>query len=111
MDKNVIIILLLALSCNLDNIAIGISYGIRNIRLPWLSNLLIAFLTGTGTWLFIVFGQKIVTVLSPKIAVLSASLILIAMGLWVLGQEFFGGHPKTNDSDTSDQPVAAQGQG
>jgi putative sporulation protein YtaF len=99
LHKQSLVILLLALSCNLDNIAIGISYGIRNIRLPWLSNLLIAFLTAAGTGLFIVFGQRIITYLSPKIAVLSASLILIAMGLWVLGQEFLSHFSPSSDSD------------
>ncbi len=102
MDKNVLFVLLLALSCNLDNIAIGISYGVRNIRLPWLSNLLIAFLTGFGTWLFIVFGQRIISYISPKIAVLAASLILIGMGVWVLWQEF-GNYTKGTETEAAEQ--------
>ena len=101
MDKNVLFVLLLALSCNLDNIAIGISYGVRNIRLPWLSNLLIAFLTGFGTWLFIVFGQRIISYISPKIAVLAASFILIGMGVWVLWQEF-GNFSKGTETEAAD---------
>jgi putative sporulation protein YtaF len=109
MDKNVIIILLLALSCNLDNIAIGISYGVRNIQLPWLSNLLIAFLTGFGTWLFIVFGQRIISYISPKIAVLAASLILIGMGVWVLWQEF-GNYTKGTEAEAAEPAVPAPSQ-
>ena len=104
MDKNVLFVLLLALSCNLDNIAIGISYGVRNIRLPWLSNLLIAFLTGFGTWLFIVFGQRIISYISPKIAVLAASGILIAMGVWVLWQEF-SNYTKGTEAEAAAQTV------
>jgi putative Mn2+ efflux pump MntP len=61
MERHLVIVLLLARYCNLGNIAIGISYGVRNIRLPWLSNVLIAFLTGFGTWIFIISGQRIIT--------------------------------------------------
>jgi putative sporulation protein YtaF len=107
MNKNVILVLLLGLSCNLDNIAIGISYGVRSIRLPWRSNLLIAFLTGFGTWLFIVFGQRIITYISPKAAVLAASGILIGMGLWVLWQEYRN-YSQETEAEAGEQPVAVQ---
>jgi putative Mn2+ efflux pump MntP len=81
MSVDILLVLILALSCNLDNVAIGIAYGIRGIRLPFESNLLIAVLTAGGTLFFIVFGHQIVMVLSPRVAVLTGSLILVAMGV------------------------------
>jgi putative sporulation protein YtaF len=96
---DLLLILLLSLSCNLDNVAIGLSYGLRGIRLPLLSNLLIAILTSGGTLVFIVFGHQIVTVLSPKNAVLTGSIILMVMGVWVLAQEFWGHHREDPDSN------------
>ncbi len=104
MDLNMLLVLILALSCNLDNVAIGISYGIRGIRLPFLSNLLIAVLTAGGTLVFIVFGHQIVTILSPRVAVLAGSLILMAMGVWVLGQEFWGRKRETEEVEATSPP-------
>jgi putative sporulation protein YtaF len=101
---DLLLVLLLALSCNLDNVAIGLSYGLRGIRLPLSSNLLIAILTGGGTLVFIVFGQQIVTVLSPQNAVFTGSIILMVMGAWVLGQEFWGHH---REDPALNQPIPA----
>ncbi len=41
-------ILLLSLSSNLDNIGVGVSYGIRKVNIPFTSNLLIAVVTRGG---------------------------------------------------------------
>ncbi len=49
--------LLIALSCNLDNVGVGISYGARGIKIPFVTNLFIALITGTGTLLAMVLGK------------------------------------------------------
>ena len=55
--SHLLTILLLALSCNLDNVGVGIAYGARGIGIPLASNLLIALITAAGTGLCIVFVQ------------------------------------------------------
>jgi len=40
-----------SLSSNLDNMVIGIAYGINKVRIGIISNLIIAFITSTGTFL------------------------------------------------------------
>lgn len=49
---------MLAISCNLDNVGVGLAYGARGIGIPLASNLLIALVTAAGTglcndWLFL----------------------------------------------------------
>lgn len=80
-------ILLIAVSSNLDNIGVGTSYGIRKINIPITSNLLIAVVTSTGTFLSILLGQAIYLFLSEKMAGLLGGGIIIVAGIWVIFQE------------------------
>ncbi len=82
-------ILLLSLSSNLDNIGVGVSYGIRKINIPFTSNLLIASVTSCGTLLSVLLGQSIYLFISPEMAALLGGGIIIAAGIWVIFQEKF----------------------
>ena len=79
--------LLIALSCNLDNVGVGLSYGVRGIRLPLVTNLYIAVLTATGTGLAMILGQQTFLFLSPETGAILGGGVLIAMGVWVMLQE------------------------
>ena len=52
-----LIILSLALSSNLDNIGVGLAYGTRKVRLPFLSNLIVAVITSCGTLITMLLGK------------------------------------------------------
>jgi putative sporulation protein YtaF len=80
--------LLIALSCNLDNVGVGLAYGTRGIRLPLATNLYIALLTAFGTYLAMVLGQQAFRFFPPESGAILGGGILVAMGLWVLVQEF-----------------------
>lgn len=77
------LILLMAISCNLDNVGIGIAYGARGISIPLASNLLIAAITTFGTFLSTAFGRSMYLFLKPETANLIGSAILIGAGVWV----------------------------
>ncbi|MGC8491907.1 MAG: sporulation membrane protein YtaF [Syntrophobacteraceae bacterium] len=77
------LILLMAVSCNLDNVGIGIAYGARGISIPFGSNLLIAAITTLGTFLSTVFGRSMYLFLKPETANYIGSAILIGAGVWV----------------------------
>jgi putative sporulation protein YtaF len=83
----VVTIILLAISCNLDNVGVGIAYGARGIGIPLASNFLIALITAAGTGLCIVFGQQIFQVLPGEVGVFLGAALLIGMGIWVIRQE------------------------
>jgi len=78
---------LIALSCNLDNVGVGISYGTRRIRLPLATNLYIALLTSAGTYLAMVLGQQVFMVFPPSFGAVLGGGILVVMGVWVMVQE------------------------
>jgi len=88
-NLHLVTILLLSLSSNLDNVGVGVSYGIRKINIPFTSNLLIALVTSCGTLLSILLGQSIYLFISAEMAGLLGGGIIIAAGIWVLFQEKF----------------------
>lgn len=79
-------ILLLALSSNGDNIAVGIAYGVGRIEVPFSSNVLIALVTGFSTFLSIWAGRGIGSVLNLRFAGDVGGALIIAIGVWVILQ-------------------------
>ncbi|MEC5406835.1 sporulation membrane protein YtaF [Paraburkholderia sp. MPAMCS5] len=84
---SILSILLISVSSNLDNIGVGASYGVRKINIPITSNLLIALVTATGTFLSILLGQSVYLFASKKMDGLLGGVIIILAGLWVIFQE------------------------
>ncbi|MGE5542436.1 MAG: sporulation membrane protein YtaF, partial [Bacillota bacterium] len=60
-------LLLLVLSCSLDNLVVGILYGTRGITVPFASNLLIAAITTGGTLICIVSGRLVAGFLTSNL--------------------------------------------
>ncbi len=94
-------ILLLALSCNLDNVGVGIAYGARGIGIPLASNLLIALVTAAGTGICIVFGRQIFQVLPGEVGVIVGAVLLIGMGVWVIRQEVGEKSPQDQEAPST----------
>jgi len=76
-------ILLLAVSSSLDNFGAGVSYGLRNVCIPFSLNLLIACLNGSGTLLSMLFSKAISGGLRPSTAGLLGDVLLIGIGIWI----------------------------
>lgn len=79
--------ILLALASNLDNVGVGIAYGMRRVRVPVASNILIAAITATGTLVSVLFGNTLGKLLSYGLASILAGGVLIGMGAWVVVRE------------------------
>lgn len=73
---------LFALSANMDNVAIGVAYGVKGVRIRFGNNLLIALLTSMGTLISMAAGGWLAGILPGWITKWLGSAILIAMGLW-----------------------------
>ncbi len=82
-------IFLLALACSLDNIGIGIAYGVRRLSIPFGTNLLIALLTSGGTLLVMLGGHLVSRLIHPQTAIIIGGVIIILAGAWVVMQETF----------------------
>ncbi|MDY0322598.1 MAG: sporulation membrane protein YtaF [Candidatus Carbobacillus sp.] len=79
-----LVILGFTLASSIDNFAVGITYGIRNIHIPILSNALIALIAFIFSVSGIAFGTWIANVLPGILPVLLGSFLLFFIGLRVI---------------------------
>lgn len=76
--------ILLAIALSLDGFGVGLSYGLRRIRIPWTSMLMIAFCTILSMSSAVLFGGWFapwVKFISPNIL---GALILLSLGIYQL---------------------------
>ncbi len=74
--------LLFGISASLDALLIGISYGIRGIRIYLWQNLLISGITLLGTCLSVGLGNWLSPRLPDQISRYAGSMILMLFGVW-----------------------------
>jgi putative Mn2+ efflux pump MntP len=105
---HILSIVLLALSTSLDSLAVGVVYGLRKIRMPWSSNLLIAILTGLGTFGAMKAGAYIFTLIPPVWAAYISSGVMAGAGIWIILQS--RAKPGENSNvPPGEQPAASGG--
>lgn len=75
---------LLSLSACLDNIVVGIAYGMKRTKIGLGSNLLIAIITSCGTLVSMLFGRLIATVLPVTIAQNLGASMIILIGIYFI---------------------------
>ncbi|TPG69266.1 sporulation membrane protein YtaF [Brevibacillus laterosporus] len=81
---NWLIILGFAVSSSLDNFGVGISYGIRNVRIGFLSNCVIAGICFILSEIGIYFGQLLSAILPGILPVLIGALFLFVIGIRII---------------------------
>lgn len=81
-------LLLLAMAISLDSFSTGIAYGLRKMKIPIRSILIIALCTAASLGIAMLVGQFIVQFVSPVVANRIGGLILIGIGVWVIFQFF-----------------------
>lgn len=81
---SVISSLLFALSCNADNFIVGISYGLKEIKIGWISNLIISLITMIGTILSMTLSKIVVNYIPTNIANIIGGIMLILLGIWTI---------------------------
>lgn len=99
--------LLFGVSASLDALLVGISYGIRQIRVRFWQNLVISLITLLGTCLSVGLGHQLIPFLPAAIQGCAGSLILILLGLYYIAKwaiSFIQGLK----TDTSSQTAISQ---
>jgi putative sporulation protein YtaF len=79
-----LLILGLALSSSLDNLGVGISYGIRSIKIGVGSNLLISGVCLVFSFCGIMFGRWISAILPGSFPIVVSAALLLAIGLRII---------------------------
>ncbi len=76
--------LLFGVSASLDALLVGVSYGVRGVRIRLPQNLFISLVTLLGTCLSIYFGHTLTPLLPPLISSCAGSLILMLLGIYYI---------------------------
>lgn len=77
---NILSSILFAISANTDNFVVGLSYGMKKVRIGLVSNLLISLISVAGTVLSMSFSKIIVNFIPENISGFIGSAILILIG-------------------------------
>lgn len=77
------ILLVFAIAANLDNLGVGIAYGLRRDNISTRSNLVIAIMSTGLTLMAMKFGQWVQPILSVKVANDLGASVIIVVGIWV----------------------------
>jgi putative sporulation protein YtaF len=80
-------LVLIALALNVDAVGVGISYGMRRIRLPLPSMLVISGVSMASIGISMAAGHVITGAISPPAARHGGGIILLAMGIFALCQQ------------------------
>lgn len=80
--------ILFGVSANIDNLTIGLVYGVRNVKIDRQSNLAIACISCTGTFLSMQLGTFVAGLINPTLANGIGCVILIFTGIWLVYGHF-----------------------
>lgn len=95
-------LLLLAFAVSLDSFGVGLTYGLRKMKLPFKSLIFIASCSAISILIAMIIGNWIQLYLSPSVAETMGGLILIAIGAWALYQIY---RPAKRDEKTKEDAV------
>lgn len=79
-------LVLLACALSLDGFGVGVTYGLRKIRIPILSIVIISACSGIIIYTSMLIGVWIANYVSPEISKWVGALILMGIGGWALIQ-------------------------
>ncbi len=94
--------ILFAFAVSLDGFGAGVAYGMRQIRIPLTSLLVICLASAVAISLSMFFGHFLGSFFSPVWAERIGSIILIAMGIWIIIQALQTQRSKTGKRELAD---------
>lgn len=80
-------IILLAISLSMDALGLGISYGLRMIKIPILAKLVIALISAIFMLIAVILGNCIATIFPAIFSKIIGVTILAVLGTWILFQD------------------------
>ncbi|WP_096189692.1 sporulation membrane protein YtaF [Evansella halocellulosilytica] len=79
-------LLLLAFAVSMDSFGVGLTYGLRRMKMPFMSLLFIAGCSALSILLAMVIGSVLLQFISPSQAEALGGIILIGIGGWAIYQ-------------------------
>jgi len=104
-------LMLLALAVSLDGFGVGVTYGLRKIRIPFLSVAIICCVSGLIILLSMQIGVWMSGFVHPNVAKDIGAFILMGIGVWALYQLFMQKKDEDPglDSNDGEESVSAAG--
>jgi putative sporulation protein YtaF len=81
-------IMLIGIAANLDNLGVGVAYGVQSTKIPMKSNIIIAIIGAMMTYVSVVIGSVIGTYIDPNLAHIGGGMILLALGAWTIWNDW-----------------------
>jgi len=82
----IILAIFIAIAANLDNLGVGIAYGMQKIKISHMANTIIATTSFITTWLSAQIGKNVVLYFSPHTGDIIGATLLFSVGIWVFIQ-------------------------
>ncbi len=82
-------VLLLGLAVSLDGFGVGMAYGVRNMRMPFISIIIISLSSAMAIMLSMLTGRMVSAFFSPEAASMVGGMMLVGIGIWITFQAFF----------------------
>jgi putative sporulation protein YtaF len=78
----------LAISSSSDSFIVGLSYGVKKVRINLLNNILVAAISGAGTLSSMLLGKLLINLVPIHYANIIGNALLIVLGLYMLIASF-----------------------
>jgi putative sporulation protein YtaF len=101
MIKLIFPMVILAVSLSLDALGVGVVYGLRKVRIPFNSKIIICLFSILYSGVAQLAGKAMAGALSPFIAKLIGTSILILMGTWIIIQALLKGDNNNSNGETA----------
>ncbi|MEK4762945.1 manganese efflux pump [Viridibacillus sp. FSL E2-0187] len=98
-------IILMGVAANLDNLGIGLAYGVKQTKIPMISNVTIAFVAMVITYIAVIAGSEVTRYISTHSASLIGSFLLCGIGLWTLLSTSFKNQDCLKNPETMDRDM------
>ncbi|MCH5585600.1 sporulation membrane protein YtaF [Shimazuella sp. AN120528] len=81
-------IMLIGVAANLDNLGVGVAYGVQSTKIPIKSNIIIAMIGAMITYFSVTVGSLIGAYIDPNLAHIGGGIILFALGAWTIWNDW-----------------------
>lgn len=85
---NLFYVIMLGIAVSIDGMLAGVAYGLRNIRMPLPSLVIIFIVTGIMSSLALVCAYYVGQYMNTDLALIMGACLLILLGLWSLFQQY-----------------------
>ncbi|CAJ1004392.1 MULTISPECIES: sporulation membrane protein YtaF [Bacillales] len=101
-------LLLVSLAISMDSVSVGMTYGLRNMRMPFLSLVVVAGCSFSVVYAVMTVGSTLTFWLSPEWGKRVGAAVLVGLGLFTLWRLFSPRADSTSQDDDHRQKEAEQ---